>query len=220
MQACRAGFDSVTVHQFRECSSTARIRARHARDTGSTPVTRSNFKARSSTAEPAAHNGQVARSTRAAPTSVHSGVEQRQLVWLITRRLSVRIPPPRPIRRDSKGSPCAPLKPATSGCDPWSRHHLPVSFKRQYPQFPNWRCFGSNPATRSILLAASNQGECTALLKRPELGSIPRLPAISPACSGNNADSKPAKERSIPLRRCHLCAAGRSVRRQIAAAPC
>jgi hypothetical protein len=31
------------------------------------------------------------------------------------------------IRRDSKGSPCAPLKPATSGCDPWSRHHSRVS---------------------------------------------------------------------------------------------
>lgn len=69
LQACRAGFNSVTVHQFRECSSTARIRACHARDTGSTPVARSNFEARSSTAEPAAHNGQVARSTRAAPTS-------------------------------------------------------------------------------------------------------------------------------------------------------
>ncbi len=132
------------------------------------------FQARSSTAEPAAHNGQVARSTRAAPTGLRSGVEQRQLVWLITaarpgercepsverhpgraairgpvtgscsgveqrqlvwlitRRPWVRIPSPPPfcratICRDSKGSPCAPLKPATSGCDPWSRRHSRVS---------------------------------------------------------------------------------------------
>jgi hypothetical protein len=89
----------ISRHQFSERSSMARIRARHARDTGSTPVARSN-------------------------SALYCGVEQRQLVWLITRRPWVRVPSPRPSRRDSKGSPCTPLKPATSGCDPWSRYHL------------------------------------------------------------------------------------------------
>lgn len=59
----------------------ARIRARHARDTGSTPVARSKFEAHRSTADPTAHNGYVARSTPAAPVSVQKrcGAEAARL---------------------------------------------------------------------------------------------------------------------------------------------
>jgi hypothetical protein len=107
----------VSPPNFSERSSTARIRARHARDTGSTPVARSNSRR------------VVQRQNEPRLQALQCGVEQRQLIWLITRRPWVRVPSPRPSRRDSKGSPCAPLKPATSGCDPWSRRHLPISFK-------------------------------------------------------------------------------------------
>jgi hypothetical protein len=88
------------------------------------------------------------------------------------------------IRRDSKGSPCAPLKPATSGCDPWSRHQLRVSSKGRTSVLQTDDASVRIRLPAPILLAASNQGECAALLRRNELGSIPRLPAILPACSG------------------------------------
>lgn len=66
---------------FRERSSMARIRARHARDTGSTPVARSKFEACRSTADPTAHNGHAAGSTRSAPIPVQKrcGAEAARL---------------------------------------------------------------------------------------------------------------------------------------------
>lgn len=80
------------------------------------------------------------------------------------------------------------------------------------------RSLVSAPVARivSSVLAASNQGECTALLKRNELGSIPRLPAIQTGVFWEQRglqtregafDSAPP----VPLR-----AASRSARRQIA----
>jgi hypothetical protein len=54
-----------------------------------------------------------------------------------------------------------------------------------------------------FFFAPSTQGERARLLTGNEAGSIPAGRANSmPACSGNDADSKPAKERSIRLRRC------------------
>ena len=112
------------------------------------------------------------------------------------------------IRRDSKGSPCAPLKPATSGCDPWSRHQSRVSSKGRASVFQTDDASVRVRLPAPILLAASNQGECAALLRRNELGSIPRLPANYRRVLANNADSKPAKESSILLRRCQQDACG------------
>jgi hypothetical protein len=81
----------------------------------------------------------------------------------------------------------------------------------------SWRLFGRAragyaPAPFSSFrfslrfsFAPSTQGERARLLTGNEAGSIPagRANAI-PARSGNNADSKPAKERSIRLRRCQF----------------
>jgi hypothetical protein len=113
--------------------------------------------------------------------------------------------------RDSKGSPCAPLKPATSGCDPWSRHQLRVSSKGRASVFQTDDASVRVRLPAPVSLAASNQGECAALLRRNELGSIPRLPAIYRRVLVNDADSKPAKESSILLRRCQSTARARGV---------
>ena len=65
---------------------------------------------------------------------------------------------------------------------------------------------------RSSLLAGSTQGERARLLTGNEVGSIPTLPAISLGIYRrvlvNDADSKPAQESSILLRRCQSISSG------------
>lgn len=65
-------------------------------------------------------------------------------------------------------------------------------------------------------MAASIQGECAALLRRNELGSIPRLPAIYRRVLVNDNGSNPLKESSILLRRCQSCVASQTVRALVA----
>ena len=106
-----------------------------------------------------------------------------------------------------------------------SADRLPSSRRCIARTSQSWRLFGQARAGYApassfsffffFFFAPSTQGERARLLTGNEAGSIPAGRANSmPARSGNNADSKPAKERSIRLRRCQYELSGAMVERR------